>query len=175
MLVITAFTITTAVDGPYLKARFGNGRQEEVLQQLNIFFGAAFLVEGILKILVLGIRLYCSSPLNCFDMCTNLLFITEMILGAFGIRSSVIVSLKTFRMVCMPAQSPHTSPHQSHPISACDLAVARLQACIDDPAVPLANPKDGRIGQVGLVDAPCSPHPRLLLGHHDDAPFRRRV
>ena len=52
--VITASTIATAVDGPFVAPQFGRDAEAAFLRLMNQIFGVAFVVEGALKTLALG-------------------------------------------------------------------------------------------------------------------------
>ena len=99
VIIILAYCCSMAVDGPFMKAEYGNEQIAYLLGRLNIFFGGAFLIEGIMKLAALGFAEYIASPLNVFDAITNGMFVAEMTMGFFGIKSRALVALKTFRMI----------------------------------------------------------------------------
>ena len=99
VVVITASTIATAVDGPFIKAEYGMARSERGLRLANSAFGAAFWMEMILKLCAYGPRGYAASVLNLFDAFTNLIFLAEVIVRALELNPGWIARLKVFRMV----------------------------------------------------------------------------
>ena len=99
VVVITASTIATAVDGPFIKAEYGMARSERGLRLANSAFGAAFWMEMILKLCAYGPRGYAASVLNLFDAFTNLIFLAEVVVRALELNPGWIAQLKVFRMV----------------------------------------------------------------------------
>lgn len=97
---IAASTILTAVDGPFVKAKFGRASDEAMLDYFNWLFGSLFLVEGIVKITALGLFEYlATSKLNWIDLTTNVVFVIEQTLSAMGFPvGGYIVAVKAFRL-----------------------------------------------------------------------------
>ena len=60
--IITASTIATAVDGPFVAPQFGRGREAVFLQLINRIFGLAFVAEGALKLMAMGMSYFDKYP-----------------------------------------------------------------------------------------------------------------
>ena len=101
--VILASTISTAYDGPFVAAEFGQKSGASGLNWANNIFGIFFLVEGLLKIAAFGPREYFTGSggsLNTFDFVNNVVFVIERILSSAGISTGgILKSLKAFRLI----------------------------------------------------------------------------
>ena len=63
-------------------------------------FGALFLLEMVFKLVVLGVKKYCASPLNLFDGATVVFWLVDIGLMAAGVDAGRFIgSLKVFRLL----------------------------------------------------------------------------
>lgn len=101
VFVITSSTILTAVDGPFIRAEYGRASEAQMLDLCNYAFGALFLLEGVLKMLAIGLTEYLSSSvLNIVDFAINVTFVIEQVCMAAGIPvGGFVVAVKAFRML----------------------------------------------------------------------------